>query len=426
MEQSSGKINSNTISLTPNAVWITVLVFLSLVLLATPASQVYNSSSDEALVERYEAHIVQTMNSSVLQKGGRYIGALVGYGVDSLVKIFADIFRTPDKNYFNKKSTDLTRSNIFMDTEKQDATIIFLADCAYRILILLPFLFISFLIFESVYSAIIFLTLISLTLSGYGAFQEFLAVDVFSWLKVNQWHPFWEFQGMLPALYFDYFTIGFLGVLALIMILGKADHLPTAAIITAIGQLSYLHLGFVAGVSLALFVFFTTSGAWRRKIKKAVYVLIVCGLTSIIFAIMHGGLVVLNVGTIEFASGGGAGFSLADMTDHAAPNRENYKHVLFRLSYFHAVPLIIGALTGFIVAGYEKVTGKKPASNVTPISFFCLLTAFLMATAVGFLFATDFSAERGREFLPAACLAIVLGFTTMRWAFKYIPVPRLP
>ena len=104
---------------------------------------------------------------------------------------------------------------------------------------------------------------------------------------------------------------------------------------------------------------------------------------------------------------------MADMTDHAA--RENYKHVLFRLSYFH-VPLIIGALTGFIVAGFEKVTGKKPASNVTPISFFCLLTA----TAVGFLFATDFSAERGREFLPAACLAIVLGFTTMRWAFKYI------
>ena len=82
-----------------------------------------------------------------------------------------------------------------MDTEKQDATIIFLADCAYRILILLPFLFISFLIFESIYSAIIFLTLISLTLSGYGTFQEFLAVDVFSWLKVNQWHPFWEFQG---------------------------------------------------------------------------------------------------------------------------------------------------------------------------------------------------------------------------------------
>ena len=62
-----------------------------------------------------------------------------------------------------------------------------------------------------------------------------------------------------------------------------------------------------------------------------------------------------------------------------------------------------------------------------PISFFCLLIAFLMATAVGFLFATDSSsAERGREFLPAACLAIVLGFITMRWAFKYIPVPRLP
>ena len=129
MEQSSGKINSNTISLTPNAVWITVLVFLSLVIIATPASHVYNGNSDDALVERYEAHIVQTMNTSVLQKGGRYIGAFVGYGVDSLVKIFADIFRTPDKNYFNKKSTDLTRSNIFMDTEKQDATIIFLADC---------------------------------------------------------------------------------------------------------------------------------------------------------------------------------------------------------------------------------------------------------------------------------------------------------
>ena len=108
---------------------------------------------------------------------------------------------------------------------------------------------------------------------------------------------------MLPALYFDYFTIGFLGVLALIMLHGKADHLPTTTIITAIGQLSYLHLGFVAGVSLALFVFFTSSGAWRRKIRKAVYVLIVCGLTSVIFAVMHGGLVVLNVGTIEFASG---------------------------------------------------------------------------------------------------------------------------
>ena len=70
MKQGSGKINSHAISLTPNAVWITVLVFLSLVLLATPASQVYNTSSDEVFfAERYEAHIVQTMNSSVLQKG---------------------------------------------------------------------------------------------------------------------------------------------------------------------------------------------------------------------------------------------------------------------------------------------------------------------------------------------------------------------
>ena len=141
---------------------------------------------------------------------------------------------------------------------------------------------------------------------------------------------------------------------------------------------------------------------------------------------MHGGLAyVLNDGNIEFASGGGTGFSWADMTDHAAPNRENYKHVLFRLSYFHLVPFVIGAITGFVVAGYEKVTGKEPASNVVPISFFCLLTAFLMATAVGFFLATNFSAERGREFLPAACLAILLGFTTMRWAFKYVPVPRL-
>ena len=424
MEQSSHNTNSNIISLTPNAVWITVLVFLSLVFLATPSNQIYNQ--DDVLVERYEAHIVQTMNSSRLQTGGRYIGGFIGYGVDSLVKFIADIFRTPNKNFFNKKSTDLTRSNIFMDSKKLDATIIFVADCAYRILILLPFLIIAFMIFDSFYSAIVFLLLIFFTLSGYGIFQEFLAVDVYNWLKSNQWHPFWEFQGMLPALYFDYFTIGFLGVLALVMLNGKADHLPSAAIITAVGQLSYLHLGFVAGVSLTLFVFFTTAGEWVLKVKKAVYVLLVCGLTSILFTLMHGGLAyVLNDGNIEFASGGGRGFSWADMTDHAAPNRENYKHLLFRLSYFHLVPLVIGAITGFVVAVYEKITGKKPASNLVPISFFCLLTAFLMATAVGFFSATNFSAERGREFLPAACLAILLGFTTMRWAFKYVPAPRL-
>ena len=38
--------------------------------------------------------------------------------------------------------------------------------------------------------------------------------------------------------------------------------------------------------------------------------------------------------------------------------------------------LIIGALTGFIVAGFEKVTGKKPASNVTPISSLSLNRVF--------------------------------------------------
>ena len=126
----------------------------------------------------------------------------------------------------------------------------------------------------------------------------------------------------------------------------------------------------------------------------------------------------LNEGNIEFASGGGSGFGWSDLTDHAAPNRENYKHVLFRLSYYHLVPLLLGAVAGFIVGIFEKIIGKKQASGLLPTSLFCVLGAFLMATAVGFFSATNYSAERGREFLPAACVAIMLGFTALRWAFN--------
>lgn len=393
-------------------------VFLVIVTTVTLNNYYYDNKKD--LLAEYEETLTFQCNS--LLNCTRFGSAAIGYVVGITVIAVDWIFAPPIRNYGNPASNDADigfriYSNNF---EHKQEMLRFVSTVLYRCIALLGLVYLFMRFTDRTANVIVLILASGFILSGFGFIQPFLAGPLFTALVSNQYHLFWEFQRIQTAEYFDFTASGFFALLVVAMVSGWHRNLKAVAALTFLGQLLFEHLGFITGVSLALYALLFDQGHRKSRIVAAAKTLFLAGIVSIAIAgFLFSILAIKHSGDVNWLGSAGTNFSTGDMFGGMLANLPNYKHILVRMSYFMIIPLLLGLIVGSGLwlsdARLRKsfhLAGEYVAASL------CVLFAFSLAATIGFFTSTNYASEMPREFLPAALIAMALGVFMAIWTFR--------
>ncbi|MDA0675734.1 MAG: hypothetical protein O3A88_05160 [Proteobacteria bacterium] len=368
-----------------------VLLFVAVVPKAIGAlTEMRLLESEFRFNDAFETNIL----TNSVRYGGVILGSLIEWVITTLsdgLDIVRDSMQDPDQ-YVPPRSSVPELNH-------------FLASLVYRFLLLLPLLVVAVRWVRPVWAGALFLALMFAAIGGFGAAHEFLARTLYWAILPKMTLYFFDLrQG---TYYIDFLAMGFLPLLALELERGIERPWRLLAL-TAFGQLSYEHFGFVCGVAGAVFILLRGPGTdLAARARRAVALLAVTGLISlaVIAVLLLPG--VLERGFLTFVSGNGSGWE--GFIKEASANRANWKHVIARLAYFLAPAFLVGAALGLSVAlRSESIPEAVARQRLAAVA--AVLTGFTGAVLIGFFALTNFSAEMGREFLQAVPLVFLFGF----------------
>jgi hypothetical protein len=282
----------------------------------------------------------------------------------------------------------------------------FLSGILFRIISLLPIIFVATLLFSTFWSQLTFLILTFLSLAGWGP-----------WLYVS-WYKFigqfvdwpkawWDFRQ--PVAIYDYGAIGFVFLLLLYLCIRKSIRYWEVAAFTVFGQSIFEHLGLVTGVSVFMFELLRgETVSLGQRFKKATAYLFVCGIVSILFLVGLSWAVIPEVG-------GPANFSAIQLAiDYlegfwSTYGSKNFSAIDILAANFFSLlwpPLIAGGLLAglmTITEGSSKIGGdqirRRAAAGAATV------IGFSSALFVG-IFVSGYHSEAGRQLLPLISILI--------------------
>jgi hypothetical protein len=296
----------------------------------------------------------------------------------------------------------------------------------FRIISLLPIIFVATVLFSTLWSQLTFLVLTFLALAGWGP-----------WLYVN-WYKFigqfidwpkawWDFRQ--PVALYDYGAIGFVFLLLLYLCIRRNIRYWEVAAFTVFGQSIFEHLGLVTGVSLFMFeMLLDKTASLGQRFKKATAYLFVCGIASILF------LVGLSWAVIPEAGGPANSSAIRLAIDYlegfwSAYGSLNFCAIDILAANFFSLlwpPLFAGGL----LAGLMTITERSSEIGGDQIrrraaAGTAIVIGFSSATFVG-LFVSGFHSEAGRQLLPLISILIFAAAYQCYWFLIKIGAGQRP
>ena len=285
----------------------------------------------------------------------------------------------------------------------------------YRVIVLLPVLFVSLLLFEGLLTKFGFLALSFLALSGWG---PWIYVPIFDFARLFIDWPisWWNFRMFLGV--YDYAALGFVFILLAYLALQKKFSYFGLVAVTVIGQLTFENLGLVTGVSVFLFTLWD-SAQLKYRIRTALLRLLICGVsTLVVLAIMV--TIIRSVGDhVTPEPVGGIDTVVSYLGSFWVRfGQTNFQAIDILFADFFTLlvpPLFFGGAFGlikFYISGKDR--GNVVIYRRLALAALSVSLGFTTSLFVG-LFVSGLTSDMGRQTIPLVIICVFLGIYMTMW-----------